>query len=224
MLRSAGITFFVLMFAGASVAGCRSNDGPGADSGATGSAEAATVSDPAQVSATLAAGLERWRNSARHANQTYFYWRVKPGSESGVREVTGVQVRRGRVAARYLTRSRIHHTGSGSPEIIERSSETYDQAGRTAKANPAGFPPRTIEELYRRCDEVLPKSAQGPAARSLDFGLRVDSRGVLAACWVLERGCQGDCAANFGAAGLVFRELTAAEVEAFLETANPRFE
>lgn len=196
-----------------SVLQCRSTENPAPDATTH---TANIIHDAGQIPGELAGGLERWQSSTQTTRRTYFYWRVRPGSESGVREVTGIQIQNGIATNRWLTRARINASGA-EPEIFERFSEAAGKAGAT----PAGFPARTMEELYARCAQVLPKGANDPATQSLEFGLRIDSRGILSECWVAEKGCQGDCASNFGVAGLVFRAIDPGEIQSFLNTSNP---
>ncbi len=209
------LTLIATLLFGATLAACQSGEHTDAGDGEAGFP---IIRDAGALQPALADGLKRWQASVQSAGATYFYWRVRPGSESGVREITGVQIVNGRATRRYITRARINHAGGGEASVFERVNEVVG-AGRP---NAAGFPARTMETLYENCRRILPRGAADPTAGRNHFELRLDPRGVLRACSIAEKQCQGDCTTNYGAAGLVFRELSASEVDAFMKTTNPR--
>lgn len=175
-------------------------------------AEPPSANQASLTAADLQPGLSRWQATARAAGQTYFYWRVKPAGESEVREITGVQIRNGVPVRRLVNRAR--YAAPGQMQVFEKFNERHGQAGAT----PAGFPAQTMEQLYARCGQVVPKNSSDP---QIDFGIQIDARGVLTQCYALEKGCHGDCARSFGVDGIVLREISAGEIESFLNTSSP---
>ena len=162
----------------------------------------------------LTEGRAAWEQTSTAAGRSYFYWRIRPAGETGIREVTGVQIQNGRVTARYVTVARMQ----GEPHQMQIYERHRESGARTGQAR-SGFPPRTMEQLYERCTQILPEP--GPDAPPHD--VRIDNRGVLNVCYRVERGCMDDCSTNIGVDGLVLRQLNAAEIEQFLNTSNPSF-
>lgn len=171
------------------------------------------VKDAAQLSAALDRGRARWQQSSA-ANANYFYWRVRPAGMQPITTITGVQVKNGRVHARYVTRSQ--RNSSGNFEIVETRRETSP----TALRQRPGFPARTLPQLVAACSELLGVSGSRPrvSADSDHFGLSFDGRGVMQTCYRVPRGCMDDCGTSFGVSGLVFRVLGPAEIDSFLKT------
>lgn len=168
---------------------------------------------PVALPASLAAGSAQWAASSAAAGSNYFYWRVRPAGMQPIHTVTGVQVQNGRVIARYVVRSR--HSG-GKLVNVETLRESSPGAIRTRP----GYPAHPMPRLIKNCGALLGVSGSRPRV-SMDtdhFGLAFDERGVLNACYRVPRGCMDDCGTSFSVDGLVFRVLSAAEIDSFLKT------
>jgi hypothetical protein len=215
MLRLRTWPFFPLLLTAASIgAGCNSTD------------TQEVVRDPARADAALTAGLQLWQQTAQKQGDTYFYWRVRPAGATGIREVTGVQVRRGSVVLRLISRGR--QRDDGGVDMIEGLHESLEQSrspgtGRRG-AFAGGFPARTLPELYDDCASAAALSGKADGARAgapAEFGLQIDRLGVLRQCYTVAANCQGDCVRSFGVDGLVFQELDRSAVQKFLTTTTP---
>ncbi len=174
----------------------------------------AETQEPGALPAILAAGNAQWQQSAEAAGSNYFYWRVRPAGMQPIHTVTGVQVQSGRVTARYVVRSR--RDNSGKLVVVETLREPSPRAIRTRP----GYTAHTVPQLIRECSLLLGVSGRRArvSTETAHFGLAFDERGVLDVCYRVPRGCMDDCSTSYGVGGLVFRVLSAAEIDSFLKT------